>query len=149
MLSRFSRVRLYATRWTAVHQTPLSTGFSRQEYWSGLSFPFPMHACMLSRFNPVQLCVTLWTAAHQALMSMGFSRQEYWSRLPFLSPGDLPNQGSNLRPLCLLHRQADSLLSKPPGKLKNTEVGSLSLLQKIFTTQDLKRGLLHCRRILD
>ena len=26
---------------------------------------------------------------------MGFSRQEYWSGLPFLSPGDLPNQGSN------------------------------------------------------
>ena len=45
--------------------------------------------------------------------------------------------------------QADSLLSEPPGKLKNTEVGSLSLLQKIFPTQHLKRGLLHCSRILD
>ena len=29
------------TPWTIAHQTPLSTGFSRQEYWSGLSFPFP------------------------------------------------------------------------------------------------------------
>ena len=45
--------------------------------------------------------------------------------------------------------RADSLLSEPPGKLKNTEVGSLSLLQKIFMTQDLKRGLLHCTWILD
>ena len=41
VLSRFSRVRLYATLWTAVHQAPLSTGFSRQEHWSGLPLPFP------------------------------------------------------------------------------------------------------------
>ena len=32
MLSRFSRVQLCATLWTAAHQAPLSTGFSRQEY---------------------------------------------------------------------------------------------------------------------
>ena len=41
MLSCFSRVRLCATLWTAAHQAPLSTGFSRQEYWSGLPFPSP------------------------------------------------------------------------------------------------------------
>ena len=41
MQSRFSRVRLCATPWTAVHQAPLSTGFSRQEFWSGLPFPSP------------------------------------------------------------------------------------------------------------
>ena len=29
------------TPWTAAHQAPLSMGFSRQEYWSGLSFPCP------------------------------------------------------------------------------------------------------------
>ena len=40
MLSHFSRIRLCATRWTAAHQAPLSTGFSRQEYWSGLPFSF-------------------------------------------------------------------------------------------------------------
>ena len=31
------------TPWTAAHQAPLSLGFSRQEHWSGLPFPFPMH----------------------------------------------------------------------------------------------------------
>ena len=41
-LSRFSRVQLCATSWTAAHQAPLSTEFSRQEYWSGLPFPSPM-----------------------------------------------------------------------------------------------------------
>ena len=44
--------------------------------------------------------------------------------------------------------QADSLPSEPPGKPKNTEVGSLSLLQGIFLTQESSQGLLHCRRIL-
>ena len=34
-----SRVRLLATPWTIAHQTPLSMGFSRQEYWSGMPFP--------------------------------------------------------------------------------------------------------------
>ena len=36
-----SRVRLCGTPWTAGHQAPLSTGFSKQEYWSGLPFPSP------------------------------------------------------------------------------------------------------------
>ena len=36
MLSRFSCVRLFVTPWTVAHQVPLSMGFSRQEYWSGL-----------------------------------------------------------------------------------------------------------------
>ena len=66
--------------------SPLSLWFSRQEYWSGLPFPFLMHACMLSRFSHVRLCVTLWPAAHQAPLSTGFSRQEYWSGLPCPSP---------------------------------------------------------------
>ena len=42
LLSRFSRVRLYATPETAAHQAPSSLGFSRQEHWSGLPFPSPM-----------------------------------------------------------------------------------------------------------
>ena len=36
-----SRVQLLATPWTVAHQAPLSMGFSRQEYWSGLPFPSP------------------------------------------------------------------------------------------------------------
>ena len=43
-LRRLSRVRLCATPWTAAHQAPPSLGFSRQEHWSGLPFPSPMHA---------------------------------------------------------------------------------------------------------
>ena len=36
-------VRLFAVPWNAAHQAPLSLGFSRQEHWSGLPFPSPMH----------------------------------------------------------------------------------------------------------
>ena len=41
MLSCFSHVWLFATPWTVACQAPLSMGFSRQEYWSGLSCPSP------------------------------------------------------------------------------------------------------------
>src|SRR5574341_457616 len=41
--SRFSRVRVCVTPWTAAHQAPQSLGFSRQEHWSGLPCPPPMH----------------------------------------------------------------------------------------------------------
>ena len=41
MLLLFSRVWLIVTPWTIAHQAPLSTGFPRKEYWSGLPFPPP------------------------------------------------------------------------------------------------------------
>ena len=44
--------------------------------------------------------------------------------------------------------QADSLPTEPSGKPKNTGVGSLSLLQWVFLTQESNWGLLHCRQIL-
>ena len=43
LLSCVSHVRLCATPWTAVHQVPLSLGFSRQEHWSVLPLPSSMH----------------------------------------------------------------------------------------------------------
>ena len=50
----------------------------------------------------------------------------------FPSPGDHPNPGIKVRSPSL---QADSLPVEPPGKPKNTGVGSLSLLQRICLTQ--------------
>ena len=38
-----SRARLFATPWTAAYQAPPSMGFSRQEYWSGVPLPSPLH----------------------------------------------------------------------------------------------------------
>ena len=76
---------------------------------------------------------------------MEFSRQEYRNVLPFPSPGDLPNPGIKLRSLAL---QADSLTAEPQEKPKNTGVDGLSLLQRIFLTQELNQGLLNFRQIL-
>ena len=52
---------------------------------------------------------------------------------PFPSPGDLPNPGIEPRSPAL---QADYLPAEPQGKPKNPGVGSLSLLQYIFLTQE-------------
>ena len=42
LLSRLSRVQLCVTPWAAAHQAPLSTEFSKQEFWSGLPFLLPL-----------------------------------------------------------------------------------------------------------
>ena len=76
---------------------------------------------------------------------MGFSRQEHWGGLPCPPPGDLPNPGTEHKSPTL---QVDSLPSEPPEKPKDTGVGSLSLLQGIFLTQESNQVLLHCRQIL-
>ena len=88
LLSRFSRIRPRATPEMAAHQAPPSLGFSRQEHWSGLPFPSPMHESekWKKSLSRVQLFATPWTAAYQAPLSMGFSRQEYWSGVPLPSP---------------------------------------------------------------
>ena len=67
-----------------------------------------------------------------------------WVAIPF--SGDLPNPGIAPRSPTL---QEDSLPCEPPGKPKNTGMGSLSLLQGIFPAQELNPGLLHCRWILN
>ena len=129
-----SHVRLFATPWTVAYQAPPSMGFSRQECWSGLPFPSPgglpdpgieprslaLQADALPSEPPgkgkslsrVRLFATPRTVAYQASQSMGFSRQDYWNGLPFLSPGDLPNPGTEPESPAL---EADALLTEPPG----------------------------------
>ena len=86
-------VRLCETPEMAAHQAPLSLGFSRQEHWSGLPFPSPVHESekwkwkvKLKSLSSIWLLAIPWTAAYQAPLSMGFSRQEYWSGVPLPSP---------------------------------------------------------------
>ena len=88
-------------------------------------------SCMLLSY--VQLFAT-----PRLLCPWVLSRQEYWSGFPCPPPGIEPKSPE---------LQVDSLLSEPSGKPKNTGVGSLSLLQGTFLTQDLNQGLLHGRQI--
>ena len=67
--------------------------------------------CVLRR---ARLCATTQTVARQAPLSMGSSRHEDWSWLPFPSPGDLPNQGSNL--VSPAPAGGSSLPAEPPVK---------------------------------
>ena len=72
----------------AAHQASASLGFSRQEHWSGLPFPSPMHESekwkwsrsVVSDSSDPMDCSPL------ASPSTGFSRQEYWSGVPLPSP---------------------------------------------------------------
>ena len=96
------------------------------------------YKCLCAVFSHSVMCDSLQPHGLQParlLCPWGFSRQEYWSGLSCPPPGDLPNPGIELRYSTL---QVDSLLSEPPGKPMNTGLGSLSLLQGNFPTQELK-----------
>ena len=98
---------------------------------------------LLLLMKAAQSCLTPWPL--WTIQSMEFSRPEYWTGVGSLSLRIFPTQGSNPG---LSHLQVDSLPAEPQGKPKNIGMGSLSLLQQIFLTQELNQGLLHCRLIL-
>ena len=55
-----SRIRLFATPWTAAYQVPPPMGFSREEYWSGSPLPSPSHLpAAAAATKSLQLCPTL------------------------------------------------------------------------------------------
>ena len=72
---------------------------------------------------------------------MGFPRQEYWSGLPFPSPGDLPDQGIELRSPAL---QADSLPTELQAKLLISRV-KRDKLKLEFIFQKLLRMWLYAK----
>ena len=94
----------------------------------------------------VQLFVTPWIITHGVIISIYGILQVTileWAAIPF-SRGS-----SQARDQTQVSRIVGGFLpAEPQGKPKNTGVGSLSLLQRIFLTQDLNQGLLHCRQIL-
>ena len=104
-----------------------------------------------SESHSVQSCLTLCNPMDRppcpspAPSCVQFSRPEYWSGQSFPSPEDLPNPG--IKPTSP-ELQMDSLPAEPQGKPKNTGVGSLSLLQRIFLTQESNQGLLHYGQII-
>ena len=129
----------------AAHQAPLSLGFSRQEYWSGLSFPSPVHESEKSKsLSRVRLFTTPRTIACQAPLSMGIlqTRMLEWVAMP--SSRESSNPGMESRSPAL---QVVSLLSEPPGKPKKKGVSSLFLLPGIYLAQESNWSLLHCRWI--
>ena len=95
LLSRFSRVRLWATPCDPIDGSPSGSPVpgilqARTLEWVAISFSsawkWKVKMKSLSRVRP---SATPWTAAHQAPPSMGFSRQEYWSGVPLPSPWEV------------------------------------------------------------
>ena len=85
--------------------------------------------CVLVAQSCPALCNPIDYSLPYILCPWGFSRQEYWSGLPCPPPGVLPNPGIKPRSLAL---QADSLPTEPPGKPRNTGMGSLTLFRGSF-----------------
>ena len=114
LLSCLSHVQLFAALWTVACQAPLSMGFSRQEYWSGL--PCPPLGDLPDWIEPASLSVSC----------IGRQVMTTCTTCPCDSPGKNTGyhaflQGIfltrlNPRLLCLLHWQAGSLPLAPPGK---------------------------------
>ena len=109
------------------------------------SFILSVHNCCthLLKVKITQSCLTICDPLDHTVHGVLQARTLEWAAFP--SPLDLPNPGIKPRSLAL---QAESLPAEPEGKPKNTGVGSLSLRQWIFLTQESNRGLLHYRRIL-
>ena len=62
-----------ATPWTVACQAPLSMGFSRQEYWSGLPFPSPGKSCLtLANFALQELGLSFTRSFHDFFLKSGF-----------------------------------------------------------------------------
>ena len=70
VLSHFSCIRLFATPWIIAHQAPLSMGFSRQEYWSGLPLP-PLGIFPTQGSNPCLLSLLHWQEGSSPLALPG------------------------------------------------------------------------------
>ena len=138
LLSHFSRFPLFVTLWAVAHQAPLSMGFSRQEYWSGLPCPPPgdlPNPGIKPRCAALQVDSLLsepqWKPKNTGVGSLSL----LW--------GNFPTQESNQG--ILNCRQILYQLNHQP---KNTAVGTLSLLHIIFLTQEPNWDLLHCWWIL-
>ena len=90
------------------------------------SFPLRELLLLFSHSFVSDSFVTSWTVVCQAPLSTGFHSQEYWSELPFPSPGDLPNQGTELASLTLA---GGFFTTKPPGKPE--EAGTNTFKQEL------------------
>ena len=117
LLSRFSRVWLLATPWTAAHQAPPSMGFSRQESWSGVPSPSPR--TMLVSCTPLHEHVSRFLKYLETdflcLGCVHFQLNKYCQIV--LQSGD-----SNLHPSVQFSSVAQSCLTLHPHGLQHTRL---------------------------
>ena len=137
-----SCVQLTAIPWTVARQAPRSSGFPRQEYWSGLPFPPPGHLpdpgiAPVSLGSPALVDGFLTTSAASEAPGMGLVFTSVWCVGHSVVSDSLQPHG--LRPT--------RVLCPWNSTGKHTGVCCSSLLQGIFPTQGSNPGLLHRRQI--
>ena len=105
VLSCFSRVWLCGTLWPIIHQTPLTIGFSRQEYWSELPCPSPGDLS-----DPgIENAISYISCVHS-----GFFTTSASGMLLFPSTGDLPNPGTKPASPALQVNSLPTVIAKTP-----------------------------------
>ena len=98
---------------------------------------------LLMKVKVIQLCLALCNPMDYTVYGILQARILEWVAIPFSRRFSQTRDQTGSPTL-----QAGSLPAESSGKPKNTGVGSLCLLQRIFPTQELNQGLLHCRQIL-
>ena len=114
LLSCFSRVQLCANPETAAYQAPLSLGFSRQEHWSGLPFPSPMHE------------TEKWKWSHSVVSDS--SRPPGLQPTRLLRPWDFQGKSTGVGCHCLQHIIRPQLTSTPGTDFLDSWVSGKSWL---------------------
>ena len=90
-----------------------------------------------------QSCSTVCNPMDYTVLGILQARILEWVAFPFSGGSSKPKDRTQISRIV-----ANSLAAEPQGKPKKTGVGSLSLLQGVFPTQESNWGLLHCRRII-
>ena len=117
LLSHFSRVRLCATPSTAAHQAPPSLWFSRQEHWSGLPFPSPMHAS------------EKWKWSHSVVSNLQQPQGLQPTRL--LHPWDFPGKSTGVGCHCLFCRIDEHFSTWVHGTLEEQDCIGFLLSERV------------------
>ena len=137
MLGWFSRFQLFVTLWGIAHQAPLSMGFSRQEYWSGLPCP-PPGDLPGPGIEPTSLL--------PPALAGGFFTTSTTGKAPLRSVCVCMCDSHSVMPDSLWPHSSASRVHWFSRKKYGS--GGHSLLQGIFPTQGSKWGLPHCRQIV-
>ena len=131
MPNHFSRVQLYV-----ILQVPLSMGFSRQKYWSGLPLSFSRESSQLRDPTFISYVSCNGRRDFTSLVAPGNPQHQQW------------NVKVKVAKSCLILCDSMDYYSPWNSLGQNTGVGSLFLLQQIFPTQGSNPGLPHWRPVL-
>ena len=125
------------TPWTVAHQAPLSMEFSRQEYWSGLSFPFPedLPNSGIEPGSPHCRQILYHLSCQEMIYNVS-SDDQTTSKYSLSICSYLQHCESESHSVVSNSLQPHGLYSPWNSPGQNTGVGSLSFLQGIFPTQE-------------